>query len=139
MAHRDELVQRDHRHERSLGELFSELSHDTSTLLRKEVELAKAEIRQQASQAATDAAGIGAGGALLDAGLLAVIAAVALVLVRLGVVPWLAVLITGLVTLGVGYGLIQSSRNKLKNRHMVPRRAARQAKETVEWAKEQVS
>ena len=41
--------------------------------------------------------------------------------------------------IAVGYGLIQSSRNKLKNRHMVPRRAARQAKETVEWAKEQVS
>jgi len=100
---------------------------------------AKAELRQQASQAATDAVGIGAGGALLYAGLLAVIAAVSLVLVRLGVVPWLAVLLTGLVTLAVGYGLIQSSRNKLKHRHVVPRRAARQAKETVEWAKEQVS
>src|SRR3954462_13442388 len=133
MAHREALIQRDHREERSIGELFSELTHDMSTLVRKEVELAKAELRQQASQAATDAVGIGAGGALLYAGLLAIIAAVSLVLVRLGVVPWLAVLITGLVTLAVGYGLIQSSRNKLKHRHVVPRRAARQAKETVEW------
>ena len=56
MAHRDAVVTRDHRHERSLGELFSELTHDMSTLVRKEVELAKAEVRQQASQAATDSA-----------------------------------------------------------------------------------
>ena len=139
MASPDTLVQRDHRHERSLGELFSELTHDSSTLLRKEVELAKMELRQQATQAAADAAGIGVGGALLYAGLLAVIAGISLILVRLGVAPWLAVLLTGLVTIAVGYGLIQSSRNKLKHRHVVPRRAARQAKETAAWAKEQVS
>ena len=35
----------------SVGELFSDVSEDLSTLMRQEVELAKAEIRQSASRA----------------------------------------------------------------------------------------
>jgi hypothetical protein len=35
----------------SVGELFSEVAEDLSTLLRQEVELAKAEVRQSASRA----------------------------------------------------------------------------------------
>jgi hypothetical protein len=34
--------------ERSLGELFQELSQDTSTLIRQEVALARAEITERA-------------------------------------------------------------------------------------------
>ena len=36
---------------RSLGELFSELSRETATLIRQEVELAKAEAKQSATKA----------------------------------------------------------------------------------------
>lgn len=39
----------------SVGQLFSEVSNDLSTLLRQEVELAKAEIKQEATKAATGA------------------------------------------------------------------------------------
>jgi hypothetical protein len=42
--------------ERSVGELFSSVSQDLSTLMRQEVALAKAELRQSATQAG---AGVG--------------------------------------------------------------------------------
>jgi len=42
--------------ERSIGELFSAVSSDLSTLMRQEVALAKAEVRQSATQAG---AGVG--------------------------------------------------------------------------------
>lgn len=42
--------------ERSIGELFSAVSQDLSTLMRQEVALAKAEVRQSATQAG---AGVG--------------------------------------------------------------------------------
>jgi hypothetical protein len=49
----------------SVGELFSEVAEDLSTLLRQEVELAKAELRQSASRAGKGAgllAGAGVSG-----------------------------------------------------------------------------
>ena len=39
------------RDDRSLGELFAELSRQTSTLVRQEMTLAKTEMSQKASQA----------------------------------------------------------------------------------------
>ena len=39
------------RDDRSLGELFSELAQETSTLVRQEVNLAKTEMTQKASRA----------------------------------------------------------------------------------------
>ena len=49
----------------SVGELFSEVAEDLSTLMRQEVELAKAELRQSATRAGKGAgllAGAGFGG-----------------------------------------------------------------------------
>jgi hypothetical protein len=49
----------------SVGELFSEVAEDLSTLLRQEVELAKAELRQSATRAGKGAgllAGAGVSG-----------------------------------------------------------------------------
>jgi hypothetical protein len=51
----------------SVGEVFSELTADLSTLMRQEVELAKAEVRQSATQAGKGAgmlAGAGVAGHL---------------------------------------------------------------------------
>lgn len=51
--------------ERSVGEIFSAVSQDLSTLMRQEVELAKAEVRQSAKQAGAGAgmlAGAGVAG-----------------------------------------------------------------------------
>ena len=44
----------------SVGEMFSDVAQDLSTLIRQEVELAKAEVRQSAARAAKGAANSGA-------------------------------------------------------------------------------
>jgi len=50
----------DRKDDRSLGELFTELSRETAQLVRKEVELATTEMTSKAKSAATGA-GTGAG------------------------------------------------------------------------------
>src|SRR6476469_1476439 len=92
--------------DRSLGELFSALSRETSTLVRNEVELAKTEMTEKASKVGKDIGFLAIGGAVAYAGLLAIIAAIIILLG--GVLPmWLSALIVGIVVAGVGYALIQ--------------------------------
>lgn len=55
--------------ETSLGDLVSEVTHDMSTLIRQELELAKAELRQSAATAGKAGIALGAG---VYAGLMAV-------------------------------------------------------------------
>jgi Putative Actinobacterial Holin-X, holin superfamily III len=52
------------RDDRSLGELFSELAQETSTLVRQEVTLAKIELTHKASTAGRHVGILAAGGAL---------------------------------------------------------------------------
>jgi hypothetical protein len=56
--------------DRSLGELFSALATDTSTLVRQEVELAKTEMTQKATRVGKDIGFLLAGGAVAYAGFL---------------------------------------------------------------------
>ena len=91
------------REDRSLGELFSELSRETGTLLRKELELATTEMTAKAKVAGGHVGMVAAGGALAHAGLLVILAALVIGLAQLGITPWLAAVIVGVLTLGVGY------------------------------------
>ncbi len=52
----------DARYDASLGELLGEVSHDLSTLVRQEVELAKAEVQQSAGRAGRGAGMFGGAG-----------------------------------------------------------------------------
>jgi len=125
------------RDERSLGELFAELTRETSTLVRQEVALAKTEMTQKATQVGRDVGVIGVGGAIAYAGLLAIVAALILVLGQF-VALWLSALIVGLVVAGVGYVLIQRGRNALKRADLTPRETIATLKEDTEWAKDQM-
>lgn len=65
-THDTSRTDNDYVRDKSLGELFASLSEDVSTLMRQEVALAKAEVRQSAKQAGTGAAMLaGAGVAAL--------------------------------------------------------------------------
>jgi xanthine/uracil permease len=121
---------------RSLGELFSELANETTMLVRQEIQLAKTEMTQKATQAGKDAGMIGAGGALAYAGLLALIAALIIGLGEL--IPlWLSALIVGLVVVGVGYMLIQRGLTALKQIDPKPQQTIQSLQEDKEWVKEQ--
>ena len=122
--------------DRSLGELFSELSRQTSTLVRNEVELAKTEMTEKASKIGKDIGFLAIGGAVAYAGLLAIIAAIIILLG--GVLPmWLSALIVGIVVAGIGYALIQKGRDALKRDNLAPKQAIETLKEDAEWAKQQ--
>src|ERR687894_2354696 len=94
------------RDDRALGELFSELAQETSTLVRQEVNLAKVEMSQKASRAGKQVGVLAAGGAVAYAGLLAILAAVIVLLDN--VMPlWLSALLVGIAVAVVGYILIR--------------------------------
>ena len=119
--------------ERSLGELFAELSRDTGVLVRKEVELATTEMTAKARTAAAHVGTIAAGGALAHAGLLVLLAAVAIGLAQLGVTPWLSALIVALLTMGAGYALVSRGRANLTRANLAPTQTIETLKETATW------
>jgi len=124
------------RDDRSLGELFADLSRQTSTLVRQEVQLAKTEISDKATKTGKDVASMAVGGAIAYAGLLAIIAAVIILLAE--VIPWwLSAFIVGVAVAAIGYLLIQRGRESMKQGDMVPRQTIDTLKEDAEWAKRQ--
>jgi hypothetical protein len=119
--------------ERSLGELFAELSRETGVLVRKEMELATTEMTAKARVAGTHAATVAAGGALAHAGLLVLLAALVIGLAQLGIEPWLSALIVALLTAGVGYALIRSGLTNLRQTNVAPTQTIQSIKETATW------
>ena len=123
--------------DRSLGDLFAELSRETSTLVRKEVELATTEMTAKARRAGAQAGIAAAGGALAHAGLLVLIAAVVLGLSQLGIMPWLSALIVGLVAIAVGYAMVNRGMEGLRETDVTPTRAIESLKEESRWTSRQ--
>ena len=76
--------------ERTLGEMFAELSRETRTLVQQELQLAKTELTEKASKMGKSAAFIVGGGVIAYAGLLAIVAALVLILIAIGLPPWAA-------------------------------------------------
>ncbi len=122
--------------DRSLGELFSTLAQDTSTLVRKEVQLAKTEMSQKASRVGKDVGFLAAGGAVAYAGLLAILAGI-IVLLGQAIPMWLSALLVGLVVAGVGYFLVRRGLDALKREDLAPRQTIETLKEDGQWAKDQ--
>lgn len=100
-------IETSHDSDRSLKELISDLRHNTGLLVRQEIALAKAELKQKVAGVAKTAALFGAAGLLAYAGVLAILATMVLALVALGVVAWLATLIVGVMVLLAAYVLVQ--------------------------------
>ena len=123
--------------ERSLGDLFSDLTRDTAQLVRQEVNLAKTEVTQKATRAGKDVGMIAAGGAVAYIGLMAIVAAVALLLVHFGLSPWLAALLTGLAVSVIGGLLAMQGVAGLKRINPVPQNTVETLKEDAQWLKEQ--
>jgi hypothetical protein len=119
--------------DRSLGELFAELSRETGLLVRKEVELASTELTAKAKVAGAHAATVAAGGALAHAGLLVLLAALVIGLAQLGVEPWLAALIIAVLTMGAGAVLVNTGLAQLRRTSIVPTQTIETLKETTSW------
>ena len=122
------------RPERSLGELFTDLSQQTSLLIRQEVQLARTELSQKATQAGRAGAMLGAGGAVVNAALLTLTATLVLLLVQLGLDAWAAAGLMAVLLAAVGYVLIRSGLKTLRQ-PIVPVETIDSIKETAQWLK----
>jgi len=130
----------DRRDDRSLGELFAELARETSTLVRQELRLAVSETGEKVSEVGKKVAtSLSAGAAMLHAAFLAIVAAIILGLIDLGLDWWLSALIVGLVLAVVGYVLIKRAIAAVKEADIMPHAAIGTLKEDQEWVKEQIS
>jgi Putative Actinobacterial Holin-X, holin superfamily III len=124
--------------ETSVGELIGNISNDLSQLFRQEVELAKAELKQEASKAGK-AAGM-LGGAGFAAYLAVVLLSFALVFALSNVMdPGWAALIVAVIWAIIGAVLYANGRKKLKNVDPVPRRTVDTIKEDAQWLKNPTS
>ena len=124
------------REERSIGELFSQLSHDLGVLVRQEAELAKTEMATKVSRFTGHAASLATGGIVAFVGMQALIAALILGLAEIGIAPWLSALLVGALLAIMGYTMVQKGRASLKEVNLKPKRTIESLKDDVQWAKE---
>lgn len=125
-------------HSRGIGELLGDLGGQASTLIRKEIDLARVEITSSVGRAGRGVAITAAGAALLFAGLLAGLASASLGLIAIGIEPWLAALIVAGVVLAIGALATSIGLHEIQNADLAPRQAAASIREDLEFLKEQI-
>jgi uncharacterized membrane protein YqjE len=123
--------------ERSVGELLRELSTETSTLVRQEVQLAKAELTEKAKQAGKGAGLLG-GAAVMGLALLGAFTAFLIAVIALAVPVWLSALIVT-VLYGVIAGVLALVGKKALQQAgpAKPEQTIDTLKEDAQWAKTQ--
>jgi uncharacterized membrane protein YqjE len=121
--------------EKSLGTLMRDLLQQLSTLVRDEIQLARAEMTEKTNQVA---AGAGMLGAALAFGIGAiVILLLALVLVLDAVMQaWLAALLVGIAAAVVAMLLMNAGRSKMKARNLAPNRTIDSVRRDGQLARE---
>jgi len=97
--------------DRSLKQVLSDVRTDASLLVRQEIALAKAELKEKATAVAKQGALFGAAGLFAYAGLLVLISALILGVVALGIAAWLAALMVAVLVLFAAFVLVQRARH----------------------------
>ena len=125
--------------DRSTGELLKRLSQQTSELVRKEVDLAKAELGEKA-QTAGKGAGLFGGATLFGGTAFLALAACLVALLATALDVWLAALIVAVVYAAIAAVLALMGKKKVQEAiPPVPEQTVETLKEDVEWAKTQRS
>ena len=120
--------------ERPIGELLKELSQQTATLVRQEIELAKAEVTTQGKKAGIGAALFGGAGVIGLATLGAFTAFLILLLAE--VMPgWVAALIVTVVYGAIAAFLALRGKDKVQEATPPAPQTVETVKEDIEWAK----
>jgi uncharacterized membrane protein YqjE len=119
---------------RSLGEILQDIVRDFQSMLRAELQLARAELAESAQRAGK------AGGLFGAAALTGLLGAMCLVTACIAglalVMPvWAAALIAMFVLLCIAGACYAGARSKLKQVNPAPRQTIDTLKEDVEWAK----
>lgn len=121
-----------------IGELMKQLASETSTLVRQELDLAKAEMAEKGKQAGKGAGLLGAGTIV---GLLALGALTAFLIALIQTAvdhTWLAALIVTLIYAAIAGVLALTGKKEVQEATPpVPEQTVQTVKEDVEWAKTQ--
>jgi uncharacterized membrane protein YqjE len=121
--------------ERPIGELLKQLSQETTTLVRQELDLAKAEMAEKGKKAGKGAGMFGGAGVV---GLLALGALTAALILALDTAmdAWLAALVVGLVYAAIAGVLALTGKKEVQQATPpVPEQTVESVKEDVQWAK----
>lgn len=121
--------------EQPIGELLKQLASETTTLVRQELDLAKAEMREKGKKAGPGFGMIGAAGGVALLALGALTAAVILALD--GAMPnWLAALLVAVVYGAIAAVLYTRGKDKVDDvGSPAPRQTIETVKEDLQWAK----
>ena len=123
---------------RSLGTLFADLAEQLGQLLRQEVNLAKTEMTQKATQVGKQVGMVAAGGVVALLGIMAILAGIIIALGH-AIPMWLSALIVGLLVAGSGAFAIQRGIATLKQTSLVPQTTVKTIQEDASWIHEQAS
>jgi uncharacterized membrane protein YqjE len=121
----------------STGDLFRQLSEQTTTLVRKEIELAKAELGQK-GKVAGEGAGMFGGAAVAALLALGTLTVLILALLDKAMDLWVAALIVTVVYAAVAGALALAGRERIKRGlPPAPEQTIETVKEDVQWARSQ--
>jgi MFS family permease len=125
----------------SVGELVGQVANDLSTLVRQEMALAKAEVKDEAKKAGKGAGMLGAAGL---AGYFLLLFLSLTLMWGIGEMfdpdhPWIGALVVAVIWGIVAAVLASVGKKKLKEVNPKPEQTVESVKEDVRWTKEQMS
>lgn len=129
-------------HPNTLPTLLRDLRDETTTLLRQEVALAKAELKENASRMTSHAVQIAIGGFVAYAGAIVLLVGLGLLvswlLVRAGmtqeVALWVSIGGVGLIVAAIGAGMLARAKNALAHDDVVPKQTVDSLRRNKDWA-----
>jgi predicted phage tail protein len=118
----------------SIGDLFADLSRDTATLIRQQMELARVELSDRMSKVANSLGKVVLGAGLAAGGLLSLVAGLVLLVAALGVPAWISALIVGGTLALIGWAVARPALAFI-GRGVTPTETVQTLKESAEWVK----
>ena len=131
----------------TISALLSELRHESTTLLRQEVALAKAELGEAAAQAGRHSLAVATGGAIAYAGGLVLLIGVGALagqgLAALGlspeIAPWLGFMLVGAITALFGWSKFAKAKRALRPDQLMPRETIASLRDNRRWARDKLN
>jgi VIT1/CCC1 family predicted Fe2+/Mn2+ transporter len=122
---------------RSVGELTKELLQETGALARAEAALIKSELSEKISEAERGIGALITGGAILCAGMLALVAAAVIALDRM-IELWLAAVIVGVAVTALGAAMFSAGKAKVSSKNLTPHRTIEEVSRTRSYIEEEI-
>jgi hypothetical protein len=124
----------------SMAQLISGIVGDAQELVRKEIALARQEVREEINAAKSAGIKLGIAGAVLAVGGLLLVLAIAQGIADLLDWPvWAGYALVGVVLAIAGGILFSVGQRQIKDVHPVPERTVETMKENVEWIKDRTT